>query len=319
MCTLLRLLPCRRILQSLVPRSKFPTDLSTASNGAILGGWSVGRQKCINYLEEELSRNSKHVPMLKNLLAHVRVWQREDRLRVLPEFYSSSAIAHRRWDSKMSADSALDLSWELLERLAGDESLIPPSSSRASSLARLTSHLELGGSSSSPASPSLSPSHPLQAQASSLSSLSRLPQAQASSLLSPSGAPQTQASSSPPQTRHQPSRRVHERGIPEKPVLFVLGDAKFGHTRRGLQTSKHGRLAARLVHRLKKRYPGSVCVGIDEYMTSRHCPRCLGKLKYMRRKPRGIGELKYKTKGEDGLVDDLRVQFCEQYVSFRRP
>ena len=104
--------------------------------------------------------------------------------------------------------------------------------------------------------------------------------------------------------------------MPEKPVLFVLGDAKFSHTRKGLQSSKHARLAARLVERIKKRYPDSLCVGIDEYMTSQHCPRCLAKLKYMRRKPRGVSELKRKAKGKDGLVDDFRVQFCEGYVSF---
>ena len=212
------------------------------------------------------------------------------------DFYNSPAVAHRRWDSRMSAASALDLSCELLERLAGPENVIPPALSRESSLVRWTSHLELGESS---LSPSLSPSRPSQAQA------------------SPSLSPSRQASLSAPtpQPRRRSSRRAHEHSVPEKPVLFVIGDAKFSHTRKGLQTSKHGRLFASLVDRLKKRYPDSLCVGIDEYMTSQHCPRCLGKLKYMRRKPRDR-ELKHKTKGKDGLIDDLCVQYCEGYVPF---
>jgi hypothetical protein len=107
----------------------------------------------------------------------------------------------------------------------------------------------------------------------------------------------------------------HEKSQPDKPTLFVLGDAQFACTRRGLKSSKHSRLAARFIDRIKKRCPGALCVGIDEYKTSQRCPRCLGELKKMRRKPRGAGELRRKEKGVDGLVEDFRVQHCSRYVS----
>jgi len=251
----------------------------------------------IAYLEEELSAHSKHVASLESFVTHVRVWQRENRLHRLPDFYGSPAVVHRRWDSRMSSMSALDLSCELLERLAGNQSIIPPPSpSGEQSLDQMMLRLQSGDSSSS--------------------SSSRPSPSQSSRLQQPSVSSRASLSSSP----HQPQspRRPHEREIPEKPTLFILGDAEFSHTRKGLQSSKHSKLAARLVKRIKDRYANSLCVGIDEYNTSRHCPRCLGRLQYMRRKPRGVGELKRKTKGEDGLVDDFRVQFCGRYVPFTR-
>ena len=61
--------------------------------------------------------------------------------------------------------------------------------------------------------------------------------------------------------------------------MFVVGDGIFSHTRKGLQSSKHTKLASRLAHRVAKQRSGSVIVGVDEYKSSQHCPRCLGKLK----------------------------------------
>jgi len=119
-----------------------------------------------------------------------------------------------------------------------------------------------------------------------------------------------------PDARYLPYPSTYERAIPDRPTLFVLGDAKFSSTRKGLQSSKHAKIASRLIHRLKKRRPGSAIVEIDEYNTSKHCPRCLGDLEYLRRKARSQGELKYKKKGEDGLVEDLRVRFCKKYVIY---
>jgi len=196
----------------------------------------------IAYLEEELANNPKNGASLATILKNIRVWQRDRRLEDIPKFYNSPAVAHRHWDSKMSAASALDKTCELLERLAGDQ----------------------------------------QQQ----------------------------------QQQQQQRQKKHEHAKPKLPTLFVIGDAAFANTRKGLQSSKHTKLISRLVQRLRKRYPSSVCVGIDEYKTSQICPRCLEKFKYMRRKPRGFGELKRKTKDKDGLVEDYRVQFCERYVPF---
>jgi len=114
-------------------------------------------------------------------------------------------------------------------------------------------------------------------------------------------------------------RRRQEHSRPTHPTLFLIGDGDFGNSRRGLRTSKHSRLVSTLRHRLKRRYPASFCVGIDEYHTSQFCPRCLSKFCYLRRRPRSRAERERKKCGEDGLVDEYRVQHCERYALVTHP
>ena len=296
-----------------------PTDpLKSGVQAKISNNFLYGRQKRnqrwleerkakegITYLEEELSKNSNRGASLASTLKNIRVWQLERRLLVLPRFYNSLPVGHRRWDSKISAMSALDRACELLERLPG---------------ASTTTQQQL-------------PPQRQQQQQQQQQRWRQQQQQQQQQLLEQQ--PQQQLQQQLPQQQQQQERQGHPRlqqrqqtrqpgrpsGQPEhfRPkgrILFVLGDADFATTRKGLKSSKHAKLMMRLVKRIKARYPDSDCVEIDEYNTSKHCPRCLQKLRYMRRKPRSLGELRRKNQGNDGLVDDFRVQFCERYVPF---
>lgn len=161
----------------------------------------------------------------------IRVWQQDGRLTSLREFYNKPAVAHRRWDTKISQSSQVDRACEFVERLPG--------------------------------------------------------------------------SPSPKSSRHEHSR-------PAKPTLFLCGDATFKTTMKGLAASKHTKLTERLYHRIAKRLPGSMCFSIDEFRTSQYCPRCLQRLEYLRREPRTLWERSKKKVGGDGLVDELRVQWCRR-------
>jgi hypothetical protein len=202
-------------------------------------------EKEITSLETELSINPGCRASLASFLRNVRAWQSEQRFLVLPEFYNSSAVSHRYWDSRISSTSSLDKACELLERLPG----LP---------------------------------HSTQQQQ---------------------------------QSHDRRFTKNHEHEKPKQPCLFVMGDASFSTTRRGLMASKHVRLANCLVQRLHHRYPSSIFVGVDEYMTSQRCPRCMEKLQYLKRKPRSAGEAKNKGMDAEGLVKDFRVQYCQPYVT----
>ena len=48
----------------------------------------------ISYLEEELSRWSKHVATLETYVDWIRQWQKEKRLTAIPDFYNSLPVRH---------------------------------------------------------------------------------------------------------------------------------------------------------------------------------------------------------------------------------
>jgi hypothetical protein len=104
----------------------------SASQIKIKRGFLYGRQKRnarwlearkvrdgIAYLEEGLGKQTRHKASLQSYLGWVRAWQQEGRLTHIPDFYNSPAVAHRRWDSKISARSSVDKAAELIERLPG--------------------------------------------------------------------------------------------------------------------------------------------------------------------------------------------------------
>ena len=111
----------------------FPMDpQESASQIKIKQGFLYGRQRRnarwlearkvregITYLEEGLSKQTRSKASLQSYLDWVRAWQQEQRLTRIPDFYNSPAVAHRRWDSKMSERSAVDKAAELIERLPG--------------------------------------------------------------------------------------------------------------------------------------------------------------------------------------------------------
>jgi len=111
----------------------FPMEpQESASQLKIKQGFLYGRQRRnarwledrkvregIAYLEEGLSKETRSKASLQSYLGWVRVWQQEQRLTRIPDFYNSLAVAHRRWDSKMSECSAVDKAAELIERLPG--------------------------------------------------------------------------------------------------------------------------------------------------------------------------------------------------------
>jgi len=107
----------------------------------------------------------------------------------------------------------------------------------------------------------------------------------------------------------------NERRRAEKPTLFVLGDGDFKTVSRGSLPSLHSKLISHFVKRVRSQKTGSVCVSVDEYMTSRRCPRCLGELKYLKRPPRSSNEAKRKGKDNQGLVEDFRVQHCQRFCT----
>ena len=106
-------------------------------------------------------------------------------------------------------------------------------------------------------------------------------------------------------------RRRQERSRPIKPSLFVIGDGKFSTNGLSMAPSLHNKLASRIVCRAQARKSGDLCYKIDEYRSSQLCPRCFGKLQYLKRKPRSRAEALRKGTDGDGLVQDYRVQYCQ--------
>ena len=111
-------------------------------------------------------------------------------------------------------------------------------------------------------------------------------------------------------------RSQNERRRAPKPTLFVLGDGDFKTVSPGSLPSLHSKLITHFVKRIRSRKTGSVCVSVDEYMTSRRCPRCLEKLTYLKRPPRSLKEVERKGKDSRGFVEDFRVQHCQRCDKF---
>jgi hypothetical protein len=84
--------------------------------------------------------------------------------------------------------------------------------------------------------------------------------------------------------RRQQGRHYYERALPadDSPGVIALGVANFSTTRAGSMTSTHTELQRRLVRRVEglnkeRRARGAlpiVILGVDEYCTTKCCPRC---------------------------------------------
>jgi len=110
-------------------------------------------------------------------------------------------------------------------------------------------------------------------------------------------------------------RRKYERQRPTKPILFVIGDGEFSTVCSGSRPSLHNKFLRHFVKRARA-HPRSLCVSVDEYMTSKKCPNCLGDLAFWRRPPRSRKELERKGADDNGLVSEYRVQYCAACKKF---
>jgi hypothetical protein len=76
--------------------------------------------KGIHEIEANLSKSNSNAVNLREYIASLRVRQLDGNAQKLRDFYNSGAVRHRAWDTGMSMRSSLDISCEIIERLAGE-------------------------------------------------------------------------------------------------------------------------------------------------------------------------------------------------------